>query len=94
MRFFFNLYCIVIQLIVIFLAKNLAKHLAVNKKPTTFAPAIERDAVVKGLEGLKILKKISDNLDRKNKSHYLCSHVSRPGAVKRKRSLKELHINK
>ena len=64
------------------------------KKPPTFAPAIERDAVVKGLEGLKILKKISDNLDRKNKSHYLCSHVSESGAVKRKRSLKELHINK
>ena len=54
---FFNLYCIVIQLIAIFLAKNILKHLAVNKKPTTFAPAIERDAVVKGSEGLKILKK-------------------------------------
>ena len=58
--------------------------MAVNKKPTTFAPAIERDAVVKGLEGLKILKKISNNLDRKNKSHYLCSHVSQTGAVKKK----------
>ena len=60
-----------------FSRKNLPKHLVINKKPTTFAPAIERDAVVKGLEGLKIIKKTSDNLDRKNKSSYLCSHVSR-----------------
>ena len=48
-----------------FLAKNFPKHLAVNKKPTTFAPAIERDAVVKGLEGLKILKKTSNKFGSK-----------------------------
>ena len=62
---FYILYCIVIQLVVIFLVKNLIKHLAVNKKPTTFAPAIERDAVVKGLEGLKILKKTSNKFGSK-----------------------------
>ena len=48
-----------------FLTKNLPKHLVVNKKPTTFAPEIERDAVVKGSEGLKILKKTSNKFGSK-----------------------------
>ena len=53
------------KIISIFSQKTSLKHLAVNKKPTTFAPAIERDAVVKGLEGLKILKKTSNKFGSK-----------------------------
>ena len=53
------------KIISIFSQKTSLKHLVVNKKPTTFAPAIERDAVVKGSEGLKILKKISNKFGSK-----------------------------
>ena len=81
-----------------FLAKKLGKHLVGNEKVSTFAPAIERDAVIKDnenknfQENLEGMRKRKQKLPRKfggNEEKALpLHHVSQKR--KRRSSLKEI----